>query len=456
MEWAVVRHNAMCSYTRIRAHRLRGALFLVACSVGLAACSQNPVVYTKESFAADSPYQKKVRVGAAMACEGARRVLLGDGYVLDRSDGENVKGRKAYRSEADRSTFIEMSVVCVPDPAGSTLYASGLLSTYDVKKSTGSASVGVSAFGSVSLPFGQSADSMVKTSDETVNDREFYRRFFVAVEGALAEMQPEKAASNARPDAGRGVTSEPRKGAAPGNQATIPKQSPAPAAPEPAQVPQSAGPETPQVLQQAAPEPPQGPQQAEPGPVKEAQPGAQPAALPVTPPARPPATPPAVAPDAPSDGAQSTVAAPQVATPVAPPSASASTPVAAPQNASEAAAVRPSPTPAGEGTQTAPPGALVTPAPEGGQRVAPGAGTPAAGGTHPAAPGAPATPAPEGRQPVSPGTVGTPPSEAAQTAASPGVPTGVSQALPREVQSTALPQSALQDSQPSAQRVPMP
>ncbi len=173
-------------------------------TVVLVGCASAPVAYTKESFSVDSPYQKKVGVGAATACEAARRALLGDGYVIDMANSDNVKGRKAYHSERERSTFIEMSVVCVPDPSGSSLYANGLLSTYDVKKSAASASVGVSAIGSLSLPIGQSADSMVKISDETINDRGFYHRFFTAVDAVLVDIRPETPPV-ARPDAGRGA-----------------------------------------------------------------------------------------------------------------------------------------------------------------------------------------------------------------------------------------------------------
>lgn len=188
MTWSV------CSTSLSRIFSLRHAALSLAV-VLLAACNSAPVVYKQESFATNSPYQKKLDIGAASACEGARRALLGDGYIIDSATSDSVKGRKAYRSDNGRSTFIEMGVVCVPDPAGSTIYANGLLSTYEVRKSAASASVGVSAIGSLSLPFNQSADSMVKTSDETINDRSFYQAFFAAVDTILVEMQPEKAAT---------------------------------------------------------------------------------------------------------------------------------------------------------------------------------------------------------------------------------------------------------------------
>ncbi len=164
-------------------------VILSLCALLLSACSHN-AVYTKESFAADSPFKMKVEGQVATACESARRALLGQGYVIDSTSSEKVKGRKAYKNEDNRSTFIEMNVVCVPDSSGSTLYTNGVLTTYDLKKSGTSASVGVKAVGSISLPFGQSADSLVKISEETIDDKNFYSRFFAAVDHILAEMQP--------------------------------------------------------------------------------------------------------------------------------------------------------------------------------------------------------------------------------------------------------------------------
>ncbi len=177
-----VRSDSLMNYTST-------ILTAALCVLLLTACGSN-AVYTKESFAVDSPFQKRVTVKTAAACESARRALLAQGYLIDSSSGEQIKGRKAYKSEDERSTFIEMQVVCAPDSNGSTLYATALLSTYDVKKTGASASVGVRALGSLSLPFGQSADSMVKVSDETIDDKSFYQRFFTAVDYILMDMRP--------------------------------------------------------------------------------------------------------------------------------------------------------------------------------------------------------------------------------------------------------------------------
>jgi hypothetical protein len=194
----------------------------------LGACSKT-AVYTTESFANDSPFELKTIDSAATACESARRSLLRQGYLIEKASAENVKGRKAYNSADNRNTFIEMNVVCVADISGSTVFANGVLSTYELKKSSSAASVGLSAVGSISLPIGQSADSLVKVSEETIGDTAFYNRFFAAVDRILGDMRA--AAKAAEP---------------------VPEPDPEPI-PEPGPAPMPASPEPTTV--QAAPEP---------------------------------------------------------------------------------------------------------------------------------------------------------------------------------------------------------
>ncbi|HQY71765.1 MAG TPA: DUF2242 domain-containing protein [Pseudomonadales bacterium] len=219
----------------------------------LGACSKT-AVYTTESFANDSPFELKTIDSAATACESARRSLLRQGYLIEKASAENVKGRKAYNSADNRNTFIEMNVVCVADISGSTVFANGVLSTYELKKSSSAASVGLSAVGSISLPIGQSADSLVKVSEETIGDTAFYNRFFAAVDRILGDMRA--AAKAAEP---------------------VPEPDPEPI-PEPGPAPMPATPEPATV--QTIPEPATVQAAPEPGPVLAA-PATIPAAAPV-------------------------------------------------------------------------------------------------------------------------------------------------------------------------------
>lgn len=286
-------------------------LALITCLAVLLAGCGNEAVYTGESFATDSPFKLKVDDTVTVACESARRSLLGQGYLIDSAAGEQVKGRKAYRSADNLNTFIEMNVVCVPDRKGSTLYTNGVLSTYDLKKSGNSASVGISAVGSISLPFGQSADSLVKIAEETIEDKAFYARFFAAVGHVLQEME-------SRPESEPAPT-EPAQGAPEADIAPEPGPvTPVTIAPEPGPAlpaasagatsgaPAVAGPAAPAATPAAAPGPVQGfsvaaPQNAPapattPAPtVDTVAPASIPAAVPASTPAAAPASSPAVA-----------------------------------------------------------------------------------------------------------------------------------------------------------------
>ena len=302
-------------------------LALITCLAVLLAGCGNEAVYTGESFATDSPFKLKVDDTVTVACESARRSLLGQGYLIDSAAGEQVKGRKAYRSADNLNTFIEMNVVCVPDRKGSTLYTNGVLSTYDLKKSGNSASVGISAVGSISLPFGQSADSLVKIAEETIEDKAFYARFFAAVGHVLQEMET-------RPESEPAAT-EPAKGAPEADIAPEPGPvAPVTIAPEPGPAlpaasagaasgsPAVAEPAAPAATPAAAPGPVQGfsvaaPQNA-PAPATTPVPTAVTVAPASTPTAAPASTPTAAPASTPTAAPASTPAAAPAAQPISP------------------------------------------------------------------------------------------------------------------------------------------
>ena len=68
-------------------------------------------------------------------------------------------------------------------------FVSAVQDRYTVKKTSSSASVGVSPFGSISVPFQSGSDSMVKVASETIPAGRFYMRFFDLVEQFLAEQK---------------------------------------------------------------------------------------------------------------------------------------------------------------------------------------------------------------------------------------------------------------------------
>jgi hypothetical protein len=202
----------------------------------LGGCGGSDEVYKRETFALDSPFQLPTTVPAGIACESARRALLGQGYVIESANAGAVKGKKAFRGSGDETTVLEMNIVCIDRGAASTVFANAIETIYTVKKSAQSASVGVPILGSLSVPLSGSSDSMVKVGDATVNDKAFYQRFFAVVDYYLAQLAetqtPQPKSSTPQP------STEP--------QAPKPSVAPPSARPQPATPAGKPGPASPQ------------------------------------------------------------------------------------------------------------------------------------------------------------------------------------------------------------------
>ena len=149
-----------------------------------AACASNPKsktapIFMEESFDADNIYSRNYVVAPAKACEGARRALLGQGYVVTKATSETVEATKNFQPEPEDHVQLDVRVSCVSHGTlQSLVFVSAVQDRYALKKRPTSASVGVGALGSLSLPIGSSDDSLVRVASKTVRDAEFYRRFF--------------------------------------------------------------------------------------------------------------------------------------------------------------------------------------------------------------------------------------------------------------------------------------
>lgn len=128
-----------------------------------------------------SIYTRHIDAPPARVCEGARRALLSQGYLVGTASAEVVAGRKYFQPSTDIHYQVEMRVVCAsegPEKQRTAVFASALQDRYVIKKINNSASLGVGALGSLSLPVTASDDTLVKVGSETVTDARFYDRFF--------------------------------------------------------------------------------------------------------------------------------------------------------------------------------------------------------------------------------------------------------------------------------------
>ncbi|WP_341891546.1 DUF2242 domain-containing protein [Variovorax sp. YR752] len=149
--------------------------------------------YEPEDFDSTTTHTRNYAASEAQTCEAARRALLSQGYMVTAANADLVTARKSFQPAAETHVEVEFRVVCARElGAGSAssgrstvAFATALQDRYGLKKGSNSASLGVGAIGSLSLPFGGSNEAMVKVASETLSDERFYDRFFTLVERFL-------------------------------------------------------------------------------------------------------------------------------------------------------------------------------------------------------------------------------------------------------------------------------
>ena len=169
----------------------RSASLALMLSALLGACAgtRPGAPFQREAFELGDTYSRAFKTTEAQACEAARRALLSQGYVVSAANADLVNARKSFQNDADTHLEIEFRVVCSPEVKGgdkTLVFASALQERFALKKNNNSASLGVGAIGSLSLPFGGSDDSLVKVASETITASDFYDRYFRLVTRYLA------------------------------------------------------------------------------------------------------------------------------------------------------------------------------------------------------------------------------------------------------------------------------
>ncbi|MDC8785546.1 DUF2242 domain-containing protein [Roseateles koreensis] len=186
--------------TKFMTRALCGASIAFLCSGCGSWGSKSPAaprgsVYQNERFQSDETFSRLFDASVDDTCEAARRTLLSQGYVITNAPGGSVNGLKRFQPDGEVHVEINFNVVCVPDGRNdkiTTAYVSAQQDRYALKKSPNSASLGVSALGSISVPLSASDDSLVKVASETIPAGEFYDRFFSLMQKMAVERAGDK------------------------------------------------------------------------------------------------------------------------------------------------------------------------------------------------------------------------------------------------------------------------
>ncbi|MDO9406343.1 MAG: DUF2242 domain-containing protein [Polaromonas sp.] len=162
----------------------------------------------QEKFSSTQTYSRLFDATPPQTCEAARRALLSQGYLIQTWREDMVEGQKSFQPEPDANLQMMVRVVCLPEGPDKKIsigFVTALQDSFALKKSNNSASLGVGAIGSVSLPFISGNDAMVKVGSATITADEFYDSFFELVRRYLVadvslglEPAPEAATSAAR------------------------------------------------------------------------------------------------------------------------------------------------------------------------------------------------------------------------------------------------------------------
>ncbi|BEP96171.1 hypothetical protein GmRootA79_45550 [Acidovorax sp. A79] len=181
-----------------RARTFVAALAAGAAALALPGCSATgaKTFAVPENFGSVATYSRLFDATPQQTCEASRRALLSQGYIISTHQTELVEGKKSFQPEAESHLQMVVRVVCLPEASDGKVslgFVTALQDTYALRKTNNSASVGVGAIGSVSLPFSASSESLVKVGSETISKDTFYESFFDLVKRYLAIDQAQAA-----------------------------------------------------------------------------------------------------------------------------------------------------------------------------------------------------------------------------------------------------------------------
>lgn len=163
----------------------RYILVLTLTSLFIAACSSPKTYAEREQFHSDSRHNRNYAATEGMVCEATRRALLRDGYIVEKIAENNLTGAKEFQIEDGRQAQLNLYATCAQRAGGATLFVTATEEHFDVKTSRQSTSLGVPIIAPISISKESQVDHRVKTRGETITDRDFYERFYRAVQQEL-------------------------------------------------------------------------------------------------------------------------------------------------------------------------------------------------------------------------------------------------------------------------------
>jgi hypothetical protein len=160
---------------------------LVPCiAVAAAGCASKPPV-ARGPFVGTAPFSKTLAGPGDAVCWSVKRAMLGQGYMLDRSQDQGVlTGTRDYQPQEKINVTVRLQTTCADNRDGTSIVfvtAEREESKLQKMKQTTSAGIGPAT---LTMPAG-SAKVLGVIKRETIDDPNFYNSFFNLVQGYVAQ-----------------------------------------------------------------------------------------------------------------------------------------------------------------------------------------------------------------------------------------------------------------------------
>lgn len=173
--------RAVTPWSRVR------LLYFLAAVLLISGCASTKAVHQKEMFNSVTPFSAKVNQPSKIACWSVKRAFLQQGYMLSSTaESATLTGVKEFQSDDETNVTLRLQTSCADNNDGtSTVYATAMREVSQVQNEKQHRSAGV-GWATITVPAG-SAKVLRPLSRETVNDPEFYQRFYALVSKLAAE-----------------------------------------------------------------------------------------------------------------------------------------------------------------------------------------------------------------------------------------------------------------------------
>jgi hypothetical protein len=162
--------------------RFSPAFFVLVATLLVGGCASTKEFHRKETFNSTTPFSARVNAPSKVVCWSVKRAFLAQGYMLDRSTAEaaTLTGIKEFQADDETNVTLRLQTSCADNNDGtSTVYATALKEVNQVQAEKQHRAFGI-GWATITVPAG-SAKVLRPISRETVNDPEFYHRFYALV-----------------------------------------------------------------------------------------------------------------------------------------------------------------------------------------------------------------------------------------------------------------------------------